>query len=126
MQTASWFRGRKGWFSEREEKIIVNKVLIDDFAKAEMHNREAITPKTLFQAIKSWQMYPLYIIGLLFEISKTPPTTYLTLILRILWFSTVKTNLLTLPSKFIHMFLLLFLNYLSALLDEQSLVSLIG
>lgn len=86
------FRGRKGWFSEREEKIIVNKVLRDDFAKAEMHNREAITPKTLFQAIKSWKMYPLYIIGLLFEIPKTPPTTYLTLTLRILWFSTVKTN----------------------------------
>lgn len=28
-QTASWFRGKNGWFSEREEKIMVNRILRD-------------------------------------------------------------------------------------------------
>lgn len=32
-QTASWFRGKNGWFSEREEIIMVNRILRDDPAK---------------------------------------------------------------------------------------------
>jgi MFS family permease len=32
-QTASWFRGKDGWFSEREEVIMVNRVLRDDPGK---------------------------------------------------------------------------------------------
>ena len=29
-QTANWARGKKGWFTEREEEIIVNRVIRDD------------------------------------------------------------------------------------------------
>lgn len=32
-QTASWFRGKNGWFSEREEIIMVNRILRDDPGK---------------------------------------------------------------------------------------------
>lgn len=32
-QTASWFRGKQGWFSEHEEKILVNRILRDDPSK---------------------------------------------------------------------------------------------
>lgn len=32
-QTASWFRGKDGWFTEREEVIMVNRVLRDDPGK---------------------------------------------------------------------------------------------
>lgn len=35
-QTASWFRGKDGWFTEREEVIMVNRVLRDDPGKVRM------------------------------------------------------------------------------------------
>ncbi|CRK23914.1 hypothetical protein BN1723_003058 [Verticillium longisporum] len=41
-QTANWFRGQKGWFSEREELILVNRLLRDDPSKGDMNNRQAI------------------------------------------------------------------------------------
>lgn len=38
-QTASKLRGKDGWFTEHEEKIMVNRVLRDDPSKGDMHNR---------------------------------------------------------------------------------------
>jgi MFS family permease len=37
-QTASWFRGKDGWFSEREEVIMVNRILRDDPGKVQYYN----------------------------------------------------------------------------------------
>jgi MFS family permease len=71
-QTASWFRGKNGWFTEHEEKIMVNRVLRDDPSKGDMHNRQAVTPKLLWYALKDWEMWPVYLIGLTFLIPNTP------------------------------------------------------
>lgn len=37
-QTASWFRGKDGWFTEKEEKIMVNRILYDDPGKVRQPN----------------------------------------------------------------------------------------
>jgi hypothetical protein len=74
----SWniFRGKDGWFNEREEKIMVNRILRDDPSKGD-------------------HMWPIYIIGISWLIPNTPATAYLTLQLRSLRFGTFETNLLT-------------------------------
>ena len=58
VQTKAWFRP-KGWFTNREESIVVNRVLRDDPSKGDMHNRMGITPKRLWQAITDYDMWPV-------------------------------------------------------------------
>lgn len=124
VQTKTWFRPN-GWFSDREVAIVVNRVLRDDPSKGEsaliltlsnaafhssserilksddigdMHNRQALTPRRLWQTLKDYDLWPLYILGLIIFIPQSPPSKYLTLIVKSLGFSTFNTNLLTIPS----------------------------
>lgn len=60
-QTKKWFRPN-GWFTEREETIIVSRVLRDDPSKGDMHNREGLTLKRLWTAVCDYDLWPLYIL----------------------------------------------------------------
>ncbi|KAF4635269.1 hypothetical protein G7Y89_g2829 [Cudoniella acicularis] len=124
VQTKTWFRP-KGWFTDREIKIVVNRVLRDDPSKGDMHNRQAITPRRLWEAAKDYDLWPLYAIGLVAYIPQTPPNTYLTLTLKALGFSTFNTNLLTIPSSFFHICTLLLITQLSERTNERTLVSML-
>ncbi|KAJ4424230.1 hypothetical protein N0V82_001096 [Gnomoniopsis sp. IMI 355080] len=97
-QTASWFRGKNGWFSEHEEKIMVNRILRDDPSKGGMHNRQGLTLGLLWEALCDYDLWPIYLLGLTWLIPSTPITAYLTLNLKALGFSTFETNLLTIPA----------------------------
>lgn len=59
-QTKTWFRP-KGWFTDREVGIVVNRVLRDDPSKGDMHNRMALTPYNLWQAVSDYDMWPVCI-----------------------------------------------------------------
>ncbi|EEB97542.1 hypothetical protein MPER_03115, partial [Moniliophthora perniciosa FA553] len=63
-QTKTWFRP-KGWFTEREEIIAVNRVMRDDPSKGDMHNREGLTVKRLWTAICDYDLWPLYLMQVL-------------------------------------------------------------
>lgn len=65
-QTASTLRGKDGWFTEREETIIVTRALRDDPSKGSMHNRQPITPKLLWKSLTDYHLWPLYLLGLTF------------------------------------------------------------
>ncbi|KAI0188916.1 major facilitator superfamily domain-containing protein [Xylaria flabelliformis] len=108
-QTASWSRGKGGWFTAREESILVNRIIRDDPSKGTMHNREPITFKLLWQSLTDVDLWPLYTIGLTFNIATLAPQLYLTLSLKGLGFTTFQTNLLSIPYlvlKIINMLLL--------------------
>lgn len=51
----------------REEVIMVNRVLRDDPAKSDMHNREGLTLKKIYEILKDWRMWPIYVLGLTFQ-----------------------------------------------------------
>jgi MFS family permease len=97
-QTKGGLRGRKGWFTEREEIILVTRVVRDDPSKGDMHNRQAITLRKFLRTAADYDMWPLYVIALVCFMPFTPPAAYLTLTLKSVGFTTFQTNLLTIPS----------------------------
>ncbi|KAJ5703162.1 hypothetical protein N7488_010710 [Penicillium malachiteum] len=101
VQTKGGLRGKNGWFNGHEEKIIVNRVLRDDPSKGSMHNRQAVTPKLLWQSLQDYHMWPIYAIGLIWQIPFTPATNYLTLQLKEVGFATFHVNLLTIPAAIV-------------------------
>lgn len=122
-QTRNWFRGSKGWFNEREEKIMVNRLLRDDPSKGDMNNRQAVGPKLLWKAVQDWEQWPLYLVGLTTYIPPSPPQNYLSLILRQLGFSVFQANLLVIPSQVMFALNLLFVTWVSKRLQERAIVS---
>lgn len=97
-QTKRWWN-KKGWFTEREETIMVNRILRDDPSKGDMHNRQAVNLKQLWRSVKDYDLWPVYLIGLSMFMPAGPPDSYLTLTLRTLGFSTFDSNLLSIPTQ---------------------------
>ncbi|KAL1901221.1 hypothetical protein Cpir12675_000587 [Ceratocystis pirilliformis] len=122
-QTSGWLRGAKGWFTEREEYIMVNRLLRDDPSKGDMNNRQGVGLALLWKVLKDWEMWPLYLIGLTSYIPPSPPNTYLSYILRQLGFNTFKANLLAIPSQFLFAIQLLVISWVSEKVKERSIVS---
>ncbi|RYP62506.1 hypothetical protein DL771_009714 [Monosporascus sp. 5C6A] len=122
-QTRHWFRGKNGWFSEHEEYIIVNRLLRDDPSKGDMNNREGVGPALLWKVIQEWEMWPLYLIGLLVYIPPSPVSTYLSFILRQMGFSVFHANLLAIPSQFLFAVNLLIITWVSSRFKERAIVS---
>jgi hypothetical protein len=87
----------KGYFTEREEKIITNKIIRDDPSKSGMHNREAITPRMIWRSLTDYDMWPIYAIGIGFEIPSAPPKAYISLALKHLGFNSFNITLLHIP-----------------------------
>ncbi|KAI0148902.1 phthalate transporter [Pestalotiopsis sp. NC0098] len=125
-QTASWFRGKHGWFSEREETIIVNRIVREDPSKSSMHNRQPITPRLLWKSLKDFDLWPLYIIGMVFQIPSTPEQQYLTLSLKNMGFDTFQSNLLAIPWTVGHIITMLSLTYAAEVFGELTLTSMLG
>ncbi|PPJ59370.1 hypothetical protein CBER1_11709 [Cercospora berteroae] len=124
--TASWFRGKNGWFSVREETIIANRVIRDDPSKGDMNNREGLSVSMLWECLTDKHMWPVYLIGLGWGIPTQPPTAYLTLNLKALGFGTFETNLLTIPAYVLFIIQLLFWTWLSEKINQRFLLGVLG
>ncbi|KAI6046795.1 allantoate permease [Pisolithus marmoratus] len=132
-QTKTWFRPN-GWFTEREEVIMVNRILRDDPTKAinlryclqgDMHNKEGLSLGRLWTAICDYNLWPLYILGLTFGIPDNPPLTYLTLLLRDIGFNTFQTNLLSIPYQALGIVTMFLVTLLSEHIGERTFVAML-
>ncbi|ORY73438.1 major facilitator superfamily domain-containing protein [Leucosporidium creatinivorum] len=126
VQTASFFRGKKGWFNEREETILVMRVLRDDPTKSSMHNRQPIGLRDLWKSISDFDLIGCYLLGMTSFVAPSTVGAYFTLTLRSLGFSTFNTNLLVIPGNVLFIINNLGLTFLSRHLGEHLLVGSIG
>lgn len=118
-QTKKWYR-KEGWFNEREEKILVNRVIRDDPTKGDMHNRQAITLNILWKSLCDFDLWPIYFFALVWEMPAGPPDQYLTLTLRELGFDTFQTNLLTIPAQAGASLTIVGMTWLSEIWDQRA------
>ncbi|KAJ3044419.1 hypothetical protein HDV00_002311 [Rhizophlyctis rosea] len=125
-QTASRFRGKNGWFSEREETIMVTRILLDDPSKGDMHNRQALTPRKFWKTLKDFDLYPIYFVGLSHLIPNASPSQYLTLTIRAMKFDTYTTTLLTIPSSVLLILQLLLITRLSEKYNDKTIVNMVN
>ncbi|KAM0787041.1 hypothetical protein ACM66B_006307 [Microbotryomycetes sp. NB124-2] len=125
-QTASRFRGKNGWFTAREETILVMRVLRDDPSKSSMHNRQHLSLRDLWRSLTDFDHWPLYLIGLVAFIPVATVNAYFSLILRSLGYSTFHTNLLLIPSGVFFIFQNLWLSWTSRRFNERSLFASLG
>ncbi|KAH9939829.1 major facilitator superfamily domain-containing protein [Amylocystis lapponica] len=121
-QTIGLFR-RQSWFTEREETILVTRVLRDDPTKSEMHNRQPITWNKFWRSLTDYDVAPLYVLGLMVFIPGSTIKAYFTLNMKELGFSTFDTNLLTIPGSFLSIWTLLALAWLSKYTGQRAIVA---
>ena len=123
-QTKTWWNP-KGYYTEREEKIIVNRVLRDDPSKGDMHNRQGMSLKMLWQSLTDYDLWPVYAIGLIFQIPESPPKAYLTLTLKAIGFSTFNTTLLGIPITVFASINMLWVTYLTERFQQRAIIGLL-
>ncbi|KAF2472513.1 MFS general substrate transporter [Lindgomyces ingoldianus] len=119
-------RGPKSWFTENEEKVMVNRILRDDPAKGAMHNREHISFKMMWKATTDWHMVPMYILSLTWTVPFLPMTMYMTLTLRGLGFTTFQTSLMSIPGATLVGLQLFFWAWVSRKTGQTLLLGVIG
>lgn len=122
-KTVLW---RNGWYSEREEIILTNRILRDDPAKGLTALKEPATWKDIKSAWSDKSMWGLYFIGLVAYIPASPVQGYLTLTLSRLGFSRFESNMLTIPSAAIQIITMLALAFSSEFFNERTLHCIIG
>ncbi|GAB7350201.1 hypothetical protein MBLNU459_g0861t1 [Dothideomycetes sp. NU459] len=121
-QTASRFRGKDGWFNEREEKIMVNRVLRDDPSKGDMHNRQALSFLMFWDCLCDYHLWPVYLLGLTWLLPSIPISAYITLNLKAAGFGTFDTSLLTIPAYALFIVNLLWVTWLTEKFNDRFLL----
>lgn len=84
-----------------------------------MHNRQGLSFRLLWEALSDYDMWPLYLLGLTWNLPHVPITSYLTLTLRQLGWNTFEVNLLTIPAYFLFLFQMILFVWVSEKINNR-------
>ncbi|KAL4891568.1 MFS transporter [Aspergillus ambiguus] len=114
------------WYTERQEVIMINRLLRDDPSKGLTHINESATLQDVLNAWNDKSMWGLYFIGLVAYIPQNPVQAYLSLTLKRLGFSTFDSNMLSIPSAVLQIALMLGLTKSSEFFGERTFHCIFG
>lgn len=120
-QTENTIFKTKPWFNEREIKILVNRILKDDPLKGDMNNRQGVSFKSTVMTLTEYDLWPLFIQGIMAFIPFQPVTNYMSLILRQMGYSTFMSNILVIPGQFWFLINLPIFVFISRFVKEKSI-----
>ena len=86
--------------------------------------RQAVNLSLLWEALKDYDLWPIYLLGFTWTIPNQCATAYLTLILRGLKFDPFETNLLTVPAYTLFIIQLIFFTWLSEKINNRYIIVL--
>ncbi|KAL9601527.1 MAG: hypothetical protein Q9219_002479 [cf. Caloplaca sp. 3 TL-2023] len=114
---------RKGSIFHRH--LIKRQAIFEErMAGSPREKKQAVTPRLLWQALKDYDMWPIYLLGFTWTIPHQCAQAYLTLILRSLKFDTFETNLLTVPAYVMFCCQLIFWTWISERFNNRYLIIL--
>ncbi|KAI9932317.1 hypothetical protein ASPWEDRAFT_154122 [Aspergillus wentii DTO 134E9] len=116
----------RSWYTEREEVIMINRLLRDDPSKGLTHISEHATMHDILNAWSDKSMWGLYLIGLIAYIPQSPVQSYLSLTLTRLGFSTFDSNMLSIPSAVLQIIVMLILSKSSEYFGERTFHCFLG
>ncbi|KAK3380489.1 major facilitator superfamily domain-containing protein [Lasiosphaeria ovina] len=117
---------RKPWYTERQEVIMVNRILRDDPAKGLTGILQPITVQDIKNTLMDRSLWGLYFIELVAYIPASPVQRYVTLRLRRIGFSSFDSNMLTIPSAVLQIITMLALAWSSDFFNERTLHCIFG
>ncbi|KAI7860293.1 major facilitator superfamily domain-containing protein [Circinella umbellata] len=122
--TSGLIRGKSGWFTEKEAKIAVTRVIRDDLTKT---NQDVpITWEDVKLALKDTKLWTHLVTTFVGMMTHTPISTYLPSIIRDGGFAVTTANLLTMPSYLGGLAFSIMIAYSSDRYGEVALHALIG
>ena len=104
---------------------MVNRIIRDDPSKGDMHNRQALSLSLFWEAIKDYDMWPIYLLGITWSLPQIPSNSYITLIIESLGFNTFQTNLLTIPGYVLFIVQLLTWTWVSEKINNRFVIILV-
>jgi len=120
VDTKSFLR-QKPWYSEREQKIMINRLLRDDPAKGLTGIKEPAHLSDIWAAWTDKSMWGLYFMGLIAYIPASPVQAYLSYNLRVVGgFTTFQSNMLTVVSAVVQVITMLALAKSSQKFNERT------
>lgn len=88
-------------------------------------SRQPVNWRLLWEALKDYDMWPIYLLGLSWTIPNQLAIAYITLILRGLKFDTFETNLLTVPAYTLFILQLIFWTWVSEKINNRYVIILV-
>lgn len=115
-----------GFFTEREEKILANRLIRDDPSKSDMHNRQGVSIKQFFQALSDFDIWPLLLVSLTFLIPQTPMGGYLNVILKQMGFARNKIIYLNIPIELTNAIVMIVFSFMSEVANERAIFCILS